>query len=188
MAIVNGFDTQKLRYILFGDRGYEIYKAHDLYYLTNGYVLVKCDFEVIAKTLTDLPELKIPNNGYGYMFNEKDGWSDASISMLQKYLEWADNGHYAYGENGFHDVKEFKQIYHQENRDGCLYTYPCVICELDNGEKVLLNKKYAEILAKAKKWGWFAECKDRLSCVHFMNKQNILEAWICPLRYKDGVI
>ena len=28
MAIVNGFDTQKLRYILFGDKGYEIYKEY----------------------------------------------------------------------------------------------------------------------------------------------------------------
>lgn len=41
MAIVNGFDTKELRYILFGDRGYEIYKENDFYYLSNGYVLVK---------------------------------------------------------------------------------------------------------------------------------------------------
>lgn len=187
MAIVNGFDTRKLRYILFGDKGYEIYKENDFYYLSNGYVLVKCDFEVIAKTLSDLPELKIPNNGYGYKFTEKDGWSESGIAILHNYFEYVNSKHRVYWEK-FHDVKEFKQIYHRELRDGCEYIYPCIVCKLDNGNKVLLNKKYADVLAKAKKWGWFAECMDSLSCVHFMNKRNTLEAWICPIRYKDGAI
>lgn len=187
MAIVNGFDTQKLRYILFGDRGYEIYKENDFYYLSNGYVLVKCDFDVIAKTLSDLPELKIPNNGYGYKFDEKDGWSDSDITMLHKYFEYVNPSRCSYWEK-FHDVKEFRRIQHKEIRGCCEYSYPCIVCEMDNKNKALLNEKYTNILAKAKKWGWFAECKDSLSSVHFMNKQNTLEAWICPIRYKEGAI
>lgn len=88
----------------------------------------------------------------------------------------------------FHDVKEFRRIQHKEIRGCCEYSYPCIVCEMDNGNKALLNEKYTNILAKAKKWGWFAECKDSLSSVHFMNKQNTLEAWICPIRYKEGAI
>ena len=187
MAIVNGFDTNKLKMAMCGCKRYEIYKENDFYYLTNGYVMVKCGFDVVAKTLVNLPELKIPNNGYGYMFTDEDGWSDSSISMLHKYFEYVNSNHRVYQER-FHNVKEFKQIQHEERRDGYVYSYPCIVCELDNGEKVLLNKKYADVLAKAKKWDCFAECKDCLSCVHFMNKQNILEAWICPIRYKEGAI
>lgn len=187
MAIVNGFDTKELRYILFGDRGYEIYKENDFYYLSNGYVLVKCDFNVIAETLSYLPELKIPNNGYGYKFDEKDGWSDSDITMLHKYFEYVNPSRCSYWKK-FHDIKEFRRIQHKEIRDCCEYSYPCIVCKMDNGNKALLNEKYTKILAKAKKWGWFAECKDSLSSVHFMNKQNTLEAWICPIRYKEGTI
>lgn len=32
------------------------------------------------------------------------------------------------------------------------------------------------------------EILDRLSAIHFMNKQNIYEMWVLPIRYEDGAI
>ena len=107
--------------------------------------------------------------------------------MLHKYFEYVNPSRCSYWEK-FHDIKEFRRIQYKEIKGCCEYIYPCIVCEMDNGNKALLNEKYTNILAKAKKWGWFAECKDSLSSVHFMNKQNTLEAWICPIRYKEGAI
>lgn len=179
MAIVNGFDTKKICAQLQRDPMYEIFHSGDDYYIVDGVTMIRCDWDVIEK-LRPILGMKIPDYNTGLTYHVKGGWSKTPYENIHKYFSICQEGHFHCTDYKFTDVINIKQIKYGLHQDNVM------VCELANGERVLLNKRYTDMMAPAKKWGWFSEGRDRLNAVHFMNKKNIFEMWILPIRYKDG--
>ena len=179
MAIVNGFDTKKICAQLQRDPMYEVFHSGDDYYIVDGVTMIRCDYDVIEK-LRPILGMKIPDYNTGLTYHVKGGWSKTPYENLHKYFSICQEGHFHCTDYKFTDVINIKQIKYGLHQDNVM------VCELANGERVLLNKRYTDMMAPAKKWGWFSEGRDRLNAVHFMNKKNIFEMWILPIRYKDG--
>ena len=181
MAIVYGFDTKKIIAQLSRVPRYEIFYFAEDYYITDGVMLLRCGYDLIEQ-IQSILGMMIPQGREGWTYSVKNGWSKAPYERLHRYFTVCNEGHYSYGENeNMNAVKTECIKYGKQQTNMVVYT-------LENGEKVLLNKRYVDMMAASKKWGWFSEGKDRLSAIHFMNKQNIYEMWVLSIRYEDGTI
>lgn len=181
MAIINGFDTKKISAQLSRVPRYEIFYLGGDYYIVDGPMLLRCGYNLIEQIQSTLG-MMVPQESDGWMYSVKSGWEKAPYERLHRYLAICREGYYSHGENKTMSVVKTEYIKYG------MQQINTVVCTLENGEKVLLNKRYVDMMAASKKWGWFSEGKDRLSAIHFMNKQNIYEMWVFPIRYKDGVI
>ena len=181
MAIVNGFDTKKISAQLSRVSRYEVFYLGSDYYIADGVMLLRCGYDLIEQIQSTIGVM-IPQGNEGWMYSVKSGWEKAPYERLHKYLTICYEGHYSHGENKTMSVVKTECIkYGKQQANTVIHT-------LENGEKVLLNKRYVDMMAASKKWGWFSEGKDRLNAIHFMNKQNIYEMWVLPIRYKEGAI
>ena len=180
MAIVNGFNTKKIIAQLSRVTRYEIFYLDDDYYIIEGPMLLRCGYDLIEEIQSTLG-MMIPQRSECWAYDVRSGWSKAPYERLHRYLTICNECRCSYGENKTMSAVKTDYIKYSKQANIVVYT-------LENGEKVLLNKRYVDMMAASKKWGWFSEGKDRLSAIHFMNKQNIYEMWVLPIRYKDGTI
>lgn len=188
MAIVNGFDTKVLQSRLARDSHYEVYCAFGgYYYITDGYFMIQCKYDMIEK-IKDYLGMMVPEENHGYVYRVDGGWEESPIKTLDKYLKICDVNYHGNHNVSERPVVEMNQIDYERREPSRIYCHPAIVCELDNGDKVLLNKMYVDIMAKAKKWGWYARGVDPISPVHFLNVKNTYELWIMPVRYKTGAI
>lgn len=163
MAIVNGFDTKKISAQLSRAPRYEIFYLGGDYYITDGVMLLRCGYDLIEQIQLTLGVM-IPQGNEGWMYSVRNGWEKAPYKRLHNYLAICCEGYYSHGENKTMSVVKTECIKYGKQQTNT------VVCTLENGEKVLLNKRYIDMMAASKKWGWFSEGKDRLDAIHFMNK------------------